>query len=468
MNKVAWVSFILLGGLIGIIPSQALAQNGSQNENEELIAPFDFAPEVIYDSVENRLAAIEGEIPLTLNDRVFAFVDYFTVRDRNYTRQVLALTPKYFPLFEQKLKEHGLPEELKYLAIVESGLVPRAQSRVGAMGLWQFMPATGRYFDLYQDWFVDDRMDPEAATEAACKYLKQLYRIFGDWELAIASYNAGPGNVRKALRRSGKSTYWEAYNYMPRETRGYLPQFVALAYAHQYAPQHNLIPDEYEYAWATATIEVDHFVNLPTIARHLNLCDEELEALNPGLKHGVTADYLKGQRIHIPADVMPFFESHKDSILTIASSENRERMEYLARNTLGSTYGRQKLTYTVKSGDVLGKIAERYDVRLGDLQSWNGIRGSTIYVGQRLNVWVLPGQEIPTRQASTPVATIQAPSKATPNGARVHVVQSGDSLWSISRQYDGLTIAKIRELNGLNHDNIKPGQQLIVDMPPQG
>ena len=431
-------------------------------KNDTLRVPYDFAPEVIFDTVAARLSAIEGEIPLTFNERVFGFVDYFVIRDREYTRGFLAKTPKYFPLFEQKLREHGLPEELKFLAIVESGLVTRAQSRVGAMGLWQFMPSTGRYFGLYQDWFVDHRMDPEAATEAACRYLKQLYNIFDDWELAIAAYNAGPGNVRKALRRSGASTFWDAYAYMPRETRGYLPQFVAIAYAYHYASQHNLFPAAQEFAWETQSITVDHFVNLPTVARHLNVCDDELEALNPGLKHGVTADYLQGQTIYLPADMIGLFETHRDSILAIAKSENRDRMEYLARNTLGSTYGREKLTYTVRSGDVLGKIAERYGVRTADLQAWNGIRGSTIYVGQRINVWVLPNQDIPARQV-TAARTVQP--QPIPEGSAVHVVQSGDSLWSISKQYEGLTITQLREMNKLTSDRLMPGQQLLIGQP---
>lgn len=437
----------------------------SQTEDSDTVRQaYDYVPEVQYDTVATRLAAIEGEVPLTFNNRVFGFVDYFVIRNRDYTRGFLEKTSKYFPLFEKKLKEHGLPEELKFLAIVESGLVPRAQSRVGAMGLWQFMPSTGRYFGLYQDWFVDDRMDPEKATEAACRYLKQLYSIFGDWELAIASYNAGPGNVRKALRRSGKKTFWEAYRYMPRETRGYLPQFVAVMYAYHYAPQHNLIPAASQYAWDTESFTADHFVNLPTVARHLNLCADELEALNPGLKHGVTADYLKLQTIHLPADLMPLFTMHKDSILLMAKTENRERMEYLARNTLGSTYGREKLVYRVRNGDVLGRIAENYGVRLGDLRQWNGIRGSTIYVGQKLNIWVLPNQNVPARQ-TTVAHTHRSPSRSIPEGTAVHVVQSGDSLWSISQQYEGLSIARIKELNGLSSDRIQPGQQLVINVP---
>ena len=171
----------------------------------------EFIPEVNYDLAQDRLSCIQGEVPLTFNRKVHAFIEYFTIRDRAYTRMVMKRQELYFPLFEKKLKEYGLPDELKYLSIIESGLNPVAISRAGAAGLWQFMPYTGSSFGLHQDWYIDERMDPEESTEAACKYLKQLYRMFGDWELALAAYNAGPGNVRKAIRRSGNKNVLERF-----------------------------------------------------------------------------------------------------------------------------------------------------------------------------------------------------------------------------------------------------------------
>lgn len=199
----------------------------------------DTAPYFSDQIIRERLQSIEKTIPLTFNPVTRGFIDYFTTKNREYTKLMLQRKDYYFPLFESLLEKHGMPTELKYLAVVESGLHPRAVSRVGAAGLWQFMPYTGKSFNLNQDFYIDERLDIYKSTEAACLYLKQLYQMFGDWELAIASYNCGPGNVRKAIRKSGgKRNFWQAYRFLPKETRSYVPQFVALAYALNYPEEH--------------------------------------------------------------------------------------------------------------------------------------------------------------------------------------------------------------------------------------
>jgi len=414
---------------------------------------YEYVPDASYDLVADRIACIETDIPLTYNHRVKSFVDYFTVRDREYTRMVIRRKDVYFPLFEKYLKKHNLPLNLKYLAIVESGLKPIARSRVGAVGLWQFMPSTGRMFGLNRDWYVDERQDPEKSTEAACKYLKQLYGMFKDWELALAAYNTGPGNVRKAIRRSGyKKSFWDIYRYLPRETRSYVPQFVAIAYTLNYIDEHNLREETPDYMVEANTVMINQFASLKVLAEQLNVCEEDLVRLNPELRRAVVPETAKNYPLRIPADLSDFMAANSAAILdTVGSEVIKKQFIAQTRKNSGSTYGRSKMTYRVRRGDVLGKIAERHGVRLSDVRRWNNIRGSRIYAGQRLTLYV--------KSSNRAVASARTPISA--NG-KVHLVQPGDSLWEISRKYQGLTVSKIKQLNNLRSNSIKPGQKLII------
>jgi len=412
--------------------------------------------EADFDLIQDRLSCIEKEIPLNYNTRVHAFVNYFAVKDREYTKMIIKRKNVYFPLFEKYLKKYGLPEELKYLSIIESGLNPVAVSRARAVGLWQFMSSTGRYFGLHQDWYMDERMDPEKSTEAACKYLKQLYNMFGDWELALSAYNTGPGNIRRAIRRSGyKRSFWDIYPYLYRETRSYLPQFVAMIYVLNYAEEHNFLEEGLEYSMDVDTVFVDQYLHLETFANQLNLCKEDLEKLNPGLRRGVVPNTTKGIPLKIPADVKEELNSNRLAILDSASKVGKKEIEYLSRNSTGSTYGRDKFVHVVRSGDVLGTIAERYNVRVSDLKHWNNLRSNTIRIGQRLSIWKKPGYSPAYVKSSPKIIT-------SPDGSKTYTVQPGDTLWDISRKFQGLSIEKLKTLNQLESNNIKPGQKLVV------
>jgi len=241
-----------------------LVDGEDEDSLETVVLAFDYIPDATYEQIEERLGQLNTQIPLNYNTKVKSFIDYFTVRNREYTKKVLKKSTYYFPIFEEILAEYNLPDELKYLSIVESGLVATAQSRAAAVGLWQFVYYTGRSYGLHADWYIDERMDPYKSTVAAARHLKSLYEIYHDWELALAAYNCGGGNVNKAIRRSGKRTFWEIYPYLPRETRSYVPQFVAIVYAFNYAEEHNLLIEErdYEYAMVTDTIMVKQFTNL--------------------------------------------------------------------------------------------------------------------------------------------------------------------------------------------------------------
>jgi membrane-bound lytic murein transglycosylase D len=471
----AWKKYMLLATIIlTIVTVPLISLSDSTTDiaaNDTLIYPnytYDHFPDYTYDEIEERFLQMDSEIPLSFNTRIKAFIDYFTIRDREYTKSILGKLDIYFPLFERYFQEYGIPDEIKYLAIVESGLNPKAKSRVGAVGLWQFMPGTARMFGLKTDWYIDERMDPEISTKAAAKYLKSLYSYFNDWELALAAYNAGPGKVRSAIRRSGyKKKFWEIYRYLPRETRSYVPQFMAFMYVINYAEDHNFFIEEYkEYMPETDTIMVNDFLYFKTFADLTNTCPEDLEKMNPSVRRRAFPEGGKFYTFNIPADIKPYFLENRDYILDSAKNTGKEELEYLARHSVGSTWGRDKIVHTVRSGEVLGTIAEKYKVRISDIRSWNNISGNLIRINQRLNIYVnqsyynsVNNQNIVVKEQTTPAksSTIQ-PS----NSNKVHVVQPGDSLWEISRQYEGLTIERIKKLNNLKSNKIKPGQKLII------
>lgn len=413
------------------------------------------------DLIQDRLSCIQKSIPLIYNDRTHAFINYFTVKDREYTRLMMRRKDLYFPLFEKYLAKYNMPDELKYLSIIESALNPRAISRASAVGLWQFMAPTGKYYGLHQDWYIDERMDPEKSTEAACKYLKDLYRMFGDWELALAAYNTGPGNVKKAIRRSGyKRTFWEIYSYLPRETRSYVPQFVAITYAMNYVEEHNFLDEGTEVLMPFDTIHVSKYLHFETFAKLTNICLEDLQKLNPSVKHNALPDVTKEYVVQIPIVAKEALDMNRLAILDSASKVGKKEIEMLAKNSPGSTYGRDRLTYKVRSGDVLGSIAIRHGVSVNDIKKWNNLHSNNIQIGQRLNIWLKP------QHASTVVAKNTTPAKTSSPiplpDSKTYTVQPGDTLWDISRKFEGLTIEKIRTLNNLEDNKIKPGQKLIV------
>lgn len=436
-----------------------LSYGSTESDTSKTVLPkidYEYIPDLSYDEVADRLSCLESDVPLSYNKVVKSFIDYFSVRDREYTKLMIQRVNLYFPIFEYYLQKHGLPDQLKYLAIIESGLNPIARSRVGAAGLWQFMPSTGRLFKLYQDFYVDDRLDPYKSTEAACLYLKSLHNRFKDWELVLASYNAGPGKVRRAIRKSGyKKKFWEIYDYLPRETRSYLPQFVAMIYVMNHQQDHNLKVDQVFYPIKSDTIEISHYVDLKSFSDQLNVCYEDIKFLNPSLKRGAIPPHAKSFALRIPVDKMPFLTANRKQILDSAAVKGKEELAKLASNQPGSTYGRHKVRHRVRSGEVLGSIAQRYHVRVSDLRRWNNINGNLIRAGQTLNVWIKSGQQqaLASKSSSKPR---DIPSSKT------HLVQPGDTLWEISLKYKGLTIEKIKKLNNLQTNKIKPGQTLII------
>lgn len=412
--------------------------------------PADESPELIAD----RLGCLQKTIELSYNSRVHGFIDYFTVRDREYTKMVLRRRDIYFPLFEKKLKEYNLPDELKYLSIIESGLNPRVMSSARAVGLWQFMSGTGKYFGLHNDWFMDDRMDPEKATDAACRYLSQLYSIFHNWHLALAAYNSGPGTVRWAVRRSGyKKTFWEIYSYLPRETRSYVPQFIAIIYAVNYSEEHNIHEDQREEIIPHDTVALNRFFHFDTFAKLTGSCVEDLQSLNPHVKRNAVPEDGKTRMIKVPKSAKEILTQNRKVILDSAAVSKKE-LEVLAKASSDYTFGRDRNVYQVRDGDALGLIAQRFGVSIKNLREWNNLRGNLIRVGQRLIIWIAPSGK--TIRASISTSSIQS------SDSKTYVVQPGDTLWDISKKLHGITIEKIKNLNNLKGSKLQPGQKLIV------
>lgn len=417
---------------------------------------YDYAPDFSYEEIERRYNDLDLEIDIQYNERVDAFINYFTVRERGYTREMLRRKELYFPIFERYLTQYDLPQELKYLPIIESGLNPKAVSGPKAVGLWQFMALTGKEQGLSIDWYIDERMDPEKATEAACQYISWLYKIFGDWKLTLAAYNSGIGNVKRAMRRSGnKKDFWKVYRYLPRETRSYVPQFAAMVYSMEYADEHNIFSDEEWYASDYEEIEINQFVYLKSFAETSQISLEKLRGLNPSIKKDAIPEHAKNFKLKVPRAQYSQFKEKEEAIL-LAAANGKKEFEKMARNMPGSTFGKEKTIYRVRSGDVLGKIAIRYDVKVRDLRAWNNLNGSMIRVGQKLNIYTGPDFTDDPSMRKSPLRNQPIPT------SKVHIVQPGDTLWDISRMYQGLSVDKIKSLNNLNSSDLKPGMTLKI------
>jgi membrane-bound lytic murein transglycosylase D len=321
------------------------------------------------------------------------------------------------------------------------------------------MSATGKYYGLHNDWFIDERMDPEKSTESACRYLRDLYNMFHDWELALAAYNTGPGNVKRAIRKSGyKRSFWEIYPNLPRETRSYVPQFVAITYTMNYLDEHNFYNDGEEELVTSDTLHVKKYLHFETFANLTNACLEDLQRLNPSIQHNALPETHKPYILYVPKASKELLGLNRYAILDSASKVGRNELQALAKKTEGSTYGRDRIVYKVRSGDVLGSIAMRHGVSLTNLKKWNNMRSNTIRVGQRLNIWL---KESPR---STVVASAKQTS-TTPTtipDSKTYTVQPGDTLWHISRKFEGLTVDKIKSMNNLGDNKLQPGQKLII------
>ena len=443
--------------------TQAFSQESrtSNSGQLEVVLPnyhYEYIPDFTYEEVAERIEKMESEMDFELNDRVFSFIQYFTVRNREYMKMVLARKEQYFPMYEETMKDYGMPVEIQHLSIIESGLDPKIKSHMGAMGLWQFMPATGREYGMEVNPDIDDRMDPEKSTIAAAKYLKALYKMFGNWEVALAAYNCGPGNVRKAIRHSGgKNTFWGIYDYLPKETRSYVPQFQAMLYILNHLEEHNLHLEEPSYPMEYEQLNFDKTFQLKTLASLTEVCLKDLEKLNPSIKQGRIPESHRSMSIRIPKSKAFFI---KENLAWISDSLSKAAPILVASTsqvetaTKGSSPQQttSRIAYKVKSGDAIGTIASRHGVTLTQIKQWNNLSSNLIKEGQILII-----HSNSNRSSSKTIAL----NSDNPTSSKTYTVRPGDSLWMISQKHS-LSIEQIKRLNNLNTTQIKPGQRLIV------
>ncbi|MFD0863165.1 LysM peptidoglycan-binding domain-containing protein [Sungkyunkwania multivorans] len=417
-------------------------------------------PELDTETLKKRLKSLNARTPFNVeyNPSLESVIKRFLKNRRKSLTRLMEVSQFYFPMFEEALDKYDIPLEMKYLAIVESALNPRARSRVGATGLWQFMYGTGRQYNLEVSSYVDERSDPLKATEAACQYLSRLYKIFGDWDLALAAYNSGPGNVTKAIRRSGGyENYWNLRPFLPRETAGYVPSFLATMYIFEFATEHNFEPKQFDRPFFVSdTIRVKQLITFDQIAEKTNMEVEELQFYNPSYKLDIIP-YVEGRdyALRLPVDKLGVFVANEDSIYSLAKEELAKKEKPLPQFFKMDS----KIRYRVRSGDYLGKIANKYGVRVSQIKKWNGLRSNNLSVGQRLTIYP---KRIPAIASKTKTSISATKKKKTVVAGKTYTVKAGDSLWSISQKFPGISVENLKDWNDISSNNLKPGMKLVV------
>ena len=413
------------------------------------------------DVVLDRLSCIQNEVILDYNGYTKGFFDYFLIRKRTYIEEMMDRKELYFPFIEEQLAKDSMPDELKYMTVIESGLNTRAQSPAGAVGMWQFMKTTGQMYGLESNWYFDERMDYEKATIAASKFMKDLHKQLGDWRLAIAGYNCGAGNVRKAIRKSGYSKeFWKIYPHLPKETRGYVPQFMAVMYAMEYAKESGFSADSVEYFPEVKKVKINSYFNIETFCELNNYCIEDLIKLNPEIKRNTIIDSINYQ-LRLPLDIADTFLVNKQFFIDSCSVKNDEQLNYKPRKYRGSTDGKMVTYYTVKSGDYIAKVATKYNVSIKDIRSWNKLRSNTIYVGQKLKIWKNPSYFKSSSQKEKLIKQNLAKNKIydIPDNKK-YIVKYGDNLWDIAQKFNGVSVEDLKKWNNLKSESLKIGQIL--------
>lgn len=427
-----------------------------------------FSSNVSDEEMMRRLEAMNSFISLPFNENVKNYIILYSEKMPSRMGRVLGLSNYYFPIFEDILNRYDLPEELKYMAVVESMLNPTATSHAGAKGIWQFIYSTAKSYGLEINSYVDERMDIEKSMDAAARYLRDAYRIFGDWALAISSYNCGAGNVSKAIRRAGGSKdYWSIYRYLPRETRGYVPAFVGAMYAMTYSKEYGIVPQNVGMPVQTDTFEIKKNLHFAQINGKIGVPMEDLRQLNPQYFNDIIPGSNHSYTLKIPVSwTKTFMDTPIDSIYAFKSDSLLSQKIVKDVKRAGTQSSQQRISYKVKSGDYLGRIASRYKVSVNQLKKWNNLRSSNIRVGQIL--YIYPNGSYPTTTSSSSGSKSSSKTSASSSKSKsssvTYTVKSGDSLYKIAKKYPGISADNIKKANGLKNNNIRPGQKLRIPL----
>ena len=436
-------------------------QVNEDNTNEQYdMDSVHFTSNVSDEVLRARLESMNSFITLPYDEKVRNYMVLYSEKMPTKMSNILGLCQYYMPIFEETFNRYNLPDELKYVAIIESALNPRAVSRAGAKGMWQFMTKTAKSYGLEINSYVDERLDPFKSSDAAARYLEDSYGLFGDWNLAISSYNCGPGNVNKAIRRSGSRDFWAVYDYLPRETRGYVPAFVGAMYAIKYSKEYGLSPNNVQMPVQVDTFEIRKNLHLQQVSELIGIPLNELQDLNPQYIKDIIPGNSKPYILRLPYNYSSAFIENEDSIYTYKAAEFLNPQTLLntsstpSRSSSSSTSG-DRISYKVKSGDSLGKIASRHKVTVAQLKSWNHLKSNTIRVGQRLYIY----------KGGAPSSSSASPAPSTSSGSAqasggTYKVKKGDTLYKIAKQY-GVSPSSIMKLNGIG-ETIREGQVLKI------
>jgi membrane-bound lytic murein transglycosylase D len=457
----------ILAAIDSMVASGYFESLGFNDNPEELNTngyAVDSIPEFDNLTYIKRFEELNANSPFTLvyNRYIKGYINLYAKRRRKTTAKMLGLAPVYFPIFEENLDKYNMPLELKYLPIIESALNPKAKSRVGAGGLWQFMYRTGKMFDLEVTSYYDERSDVYKSTDAACQYLKSLHKMYDNWNLALAAYNCGPGNVNKAIRRSGgKRTYWEIRNYLPRETRGYVPAFIAVNYVMAYASEHNIYPKTPDVScFKVDTVTLSDHLSFAQISEYLDLPIEYIEFLNPAYKQNFIPNTSEANTLCLPSDKMGDFLTNEKTIYSLKTENDRKDSIAFAQNRPVQTVNKgNAIVYKVRSGDVLGTIASRYRCRVSQIKDWNNLHSDRLRIGQKLYLYSKSSKASPPKKKVTKVK-----QQLKSDGKYMYyTVKPGDNLWDIANKYEGVSVEQIQQLNkAINTKKLKLGTKLKI------